>query len=169
MSEYTAVLCRSLGYDEDEGWKVSLAAMMHDVGNIMVPESILEKPGKLTPEKFGVVKKHTVFGKQMLEKSPGELFNISTEIAYQHHERWDGTGYIGLKGEEISPYARCDALADVFDALVSRRSYKKPWQPKEAYNEIVSQSGKRFDPTVVGAFVNNYDKFLGIMERYPDE
>lgn len=169
VSEYTAVLCRSLGYDEDEGWKVSLAAMMHDVGKIMVPESILEKPGKLTPEEFGIVKKHTVFGKQMLETSPGELFNISTDIAYQHHERWDGTGYIGLKGEAISPYARCVALADVFDALVSRRSYKKPWQPEEAYTEIVSQSGKHFDPTVVDAFVKNYDKFLGIMKRYPDE
>ena len=125
VSEYTSVLCNSLGYDDEGSWKISLASMMHDVGKIMIPESLLEKPGKLTDEEFEIMKKHTQYGKQMLETSPGELFNISTEIAYQHHERWDGTGYIGLKGEGISRHARCVALADVFDALVSRRAYKK--------------------------------------------
>ena len=169
VSEYTSVLCKSLGYDDEGSWKISLASMMHDVGKIMIPESLLEKPGRLTDEEFEIMKKHTQYGKQMLETSPGELFNISTEIAYQHHERWDGTGYIGLKGEEISRYARCVALADVFDALVSRRAYKKPWPPEKAREEIVSQSGKHFDPVVVDAFVKNYDKFLEIMERYPDE
>lgn len=169
VSEYTSVLCKNLRYDDEESWKISLAAMMHDVGKIMVPEDILEKPGRLTPAEFDIVKKHTQYGKQMLETSPGELFNISTDIAYQHHERWDGTGYIGLKGEEISRYARCVALADVFDALVSRRAYKNPWPPEKACKEIVAQSGKHFDPVVVDAFVKNFDKFLEIMERYPDE
>lgn len=169
VSEYTSVLCKSLGYDDEGSWKISLASMMHDVGKIMIPESLLEKPGKLTDEEFAIMKKHTEYGKQMLETSPGELFNISTEIAYQHHERWDGTGYIGLKGEDISRYARCVALADVFDALVSRRAYKKPWPPEKAREEIVSQSGKHFDPSVVDAFTKNFDKFLEIMERYPDE
>lgn len=169
VSEYTSVLCKSLGYDDEGSWKISLASMMHDVGKIMIPESLLEKPGKLTDEEFEIMKKHTQYGKQMLETSPGELFNISTEIAYQHHERWDGTGYIGLKGEEISRYARCVALADVFDALVSRRAYKKPWPPEKAREEIVAQSGKYFDPMVVEAFTKNFDKFLEIMERYPDE
>ncbi len=169
VAEYTEVLCKSLGYSNEESWKVSLAAMMHDVGKIMIPESILEKPGKLTNEEFAIVKNHIKYGKQMLEKSPGELFNISTEIAYQHHEKWDGTGYMGIQGENIPHCARCVALADVFDALVSRRAYKKPWTPKEAYNEIVSQSGKHFDPAVVDAFVQNFDKFTAIMKRYPDE
>lgn len=168
VSEYTAVLCDSLGYNEEESWKISLAAMMHDVGKIMIPLEILEKPGRLTDEEFEVVKNHTKFGKKMLEGSPGELFSISTEIAYQHHERWDGHGYIGLEGEAISRYARCVALADVFDALVSRRAYKEPWTPKEAYDEIVSQSGEHFDPEIVEAFKQNFDKFLEIMERYPD-
>ena len=104
----------------------------------------------------------------MLETSPGELFNISTEIAYHHHEKWDGTGYMGLKGEEISRYARCVALADVFDALVSRRSYKQPWPPDEVYKEIVAQRGKHFDPDVVDAFILNFDKFMEITKRYPD-
>ena len=169
VSEYTQVLCESLGYNSEDSWKVSLAAMMHDVGKIMIPENILEKPGKLTSEEYEIVKNHTKYGKRMLETSPGELFNISTDIAYQHHEKWDGTGYMGLKGEDIAPYARCVALADVFDALVSRRSYKAPWPPEKAYEEIVSQSGKQFDPKVVEAFVQNYEKFVEIMNRYPDD
>lgn len=169
VAEYTEVLCKSLGYSDEESWKVSLAAMMHDVGKIMIPESILEKPGKLTDEEFQTVKNHIKFGKVMLEGSPGELFNLSTDIAYQHHERWDGTGYMRMKGEEISPCARCVALADVFDALVSRRAYKKPWPPEKAYDEIVSQSGKHFDPAVVDAFKLNFDKFIEIMNKYPDK
>lgn len=169
VSEYTAVLCRSLGYNDEESWKISLAAMMHDVGKLMVPETILEKPGKLTPEEFGIVKKHITYGKQMLETSPGELFHISTDIAYQHHEKWDGTGYMGLKGDEIASCARCVALADVFDALVSRRAYKAPWSPEEAYTEIISQRGKQFDPEVVDAFVQHFEEFKEIVKRYPDE
>lgn len=169
VAEYTEVLCKGLGYSDEESWKISLASMMHDVGKIMIPESILEKPGKLTDEEFKTIKNHIRYGKKMLEGSPGELFNLSTDIAYQHHERWDGTGYMGIKGEEISPAARCVALADVFDALVSRRAYKAPWTPEKAYDEIVSQSGKHFDPAVVESFKQNFDKFLEIMKRYPDE
>lgn len=168
VAEYTEVLCESLGYNDEESWKISLASMMHDVGKIMVSETILEKPGKLTDEEFAIVKNHIKYGKQMLETSPGELFNISTEIAYHHHEKWDGTGYMGLKGEEISRYARCVALADVFDALVSRRAYKQPWPPDEVYKEIVAQRGKHFDPDVVDAFILNFDKFMEITKRYPD-
>ena len=168
VSEYTEVLCKCLGFNDEDSWKISLAAMMHDVGKLMIPESILEKPGKLTAEEFEIVKKHTQYGKQMLETSPGELFKLSTDIAYNHHEKWDGTGYRGVKGEDTPVCARCVALADVFDALVSRRAYKEPWPPEKAYEEIVSQRGKQFDPTVVDAFVQNFDKFKDIMLRYPD-
>ena len=168
VSEYTEVLCKCLGFNDEDSWKISLAAMMHDVGKLMIPESILEKPGKLTAEEFEIVKKHTQYGKQMLETSPGELFKLSTDIAYNHHEKWDGTGYRGVKGEDTPVCARCVALADVFDALVSRRAYKEPWPPEKAYEEIVSQKGKQFDPAVVDAFVQNFDKFKDIMMRYPD-
>ena len=168
VSEYTEVLCKCLGFNDEDSWKISLAAMMHDVGKLMIPESILEKPGKLTAEEFEIVKKHTQYGKQMLETSPGELFKLSTDIAYNHHEKWDGTGYRGVKGEDTPVCARCVALADVFDALVSRRAYKEPWSPEKAYEEIVSQRGKQFDPAVVDAFVQNFDKFKDIMMRYPD-
>ena len=168
VSEYTEVLCKCLGFNDEDSWKISLAAMMHDVGKLMIPESILEKPGKLTAEEFEIVKKHTQYGKQMLETSPGELFKLSTDIAYNHHEKWDGTGYRGVKGEDTPVCARCVALADVFDALVSRRAYKKPWPPDEVYKEIVSQRGKHFDPDVVDAFILNFDKFMEITKRYPD-
>lgn len=168
VSEYTEVLCKCLGFNDEDSWKISLAAMMHDVGKLMIPESILEKPGKLTAEEFEIVKKHTQYGKQMLETSPGELFKLSTDIAYNHHEKWDGTGYRGVKGEDTPVCARCVALADVFDALVSRRAYKEPWPPEKAYEEIVSQRGKQFDPAVVDAFVQNFDKFMDIMKCYPD-
>ena len=168
VSEYTEVLCKCLGFNDEDSWKISLAAMMHDVGKLMIPEAILEKPGKLTAEEFEIVKKHTQYGKQMLETSPGELFKLSTDIAYNHHEKWDGTGYRGVKGEDTPVCARCVALADVFDALVSRRAYKEPWPPEKAYEEIVSQRGKQFDPAVVDAFVQNFNKFKDIMIRYPD-
>lgn len=100
---------------------------------------------------------------------PGELFAISAQVAYQHHEKWDGSGYMGMKGDDIERCARCVALADVFDALVSRRSYKGPWTPQRAYDEILSQRGKQFDPAVVDAFAMNFDKFVEITNRYPDQ
>ena len=97
------------------------------------------------------------------------LKNTAVNIAHYHHEKWDGTGYMGLSGTDIKLYARCVALADVFDALVSRRPYKRAWTPQEAYDEIVSQRGKQFDPQVVDAFVQNYPEFLAVVEQYPDE
>lgn len=169
VAKYTELLCHSLGYSDEDSWKIGLASMLHDVGKIMIPESILEKPAKLTPEEFEIIKNHIRYGKKMLETSPGELFRISADIAHEHHEKWDGTGYMGLEGQEIKLYARCVALADVFDALVSRRPYKRAWSPQEAYDEIVKQRGKQFDPQVVDAFILNYPRFLNIVEEYPDE
>lgn len=168
VSEYTRILCRSLGYDEEECRTISLAATMHDVGKLMIPDTILDKPGRLTPEEFEIVKKHTEYGKKMLETVPGELFTLSTQIAWQHHEKWDGTGYNKVKGVDIPRCARCVALADVFDALVSRRAYKSPWLPEEAFREIVAQKGRQFDPEIVDAFVMHFDEFLEVARKYPD-
>ncbi len=168
VSEYTKILCTALEMTDEEVWKVSNAAALHDVGKIMVPQEIINKPGKLTPEEFEIVKTHVSYGKKLLEKSSGELMRLSSGIAYHHHEKYDGTGYMGVSGEDIDIYARCVSVADVFDALVSRRPYKKPWPPEEARDEIISQSGRRFDPVVVEAFEKNYDKFLEVLEKYPD-
>ena len=161
---YTDIICRGLGMSEEESWKISQASKMHDVGKIIVPLEILEKPGKLTPEEFEIVKKHTDYGKKMLENSPGELMQLGAVIAYEHHERWDGTGYHGLKGEEIHPAARCVALADVFDALVSKRPYKDAWSLDRVKAEITAQRGKQFAPEVVDVFLREFDKFKEVRD-----
>ena len=95
---------------------------------------------------------------------------IAADIAWHHHERFDGSGYLnGVKGEEIGLYARCVAIADVFDALVSKRCYKESWTPEEAWKEITSQAGKQFDPLLTKLFEQCFDEFLQVMEMYPDE
>lgn len=168
VSEYTRVLCEALGMSDEEIWEVSSAAALHDVGKIMVPQDIINKPGRLTSDEFEIIKTHVAYGKKLLEKCQGELMQISADIAYHHHERYDGKGYMGVKGEDINLYARCVSVADVFDALASRRPYKKAWKPEEAKAEILSQRGKQFDPHIVDLFEENYDKFLQILEKYPD-
>lgn len=169
VAKFVEILCRGLGYSEEDTWKISLAAMMHDVGKLMIPTEILEKPGRLTDEEFEIIKGHVHYGKRLLEKSPGELMKISTEIAYQHHEKWNGRGYLGLQGEEISIYARCVAVADVFDALVSKRPYKRAWTPEEAYEEIITQKGEQFAPEVVEVFIAHFNEFLEVLSEYSDE
>lgn len=168
VSEYTKILCRNLGYDEEIVWKVGLAAMMHDVGKILIPHEILEKPGRLTNDEFDIIKKHTIYGKKLLENSKGELMKLSAQIAYEHHERYDGNGYAGMKENEISIYSKCVSVADVFDALVSWRPYKNPWTPAQARDEIVSQRGKQFDPVIVDIFEEHFNEFLNVFYRYPD-
>ena len=169
VSEYTRILCEALGFSDEEVWEVSSAAALHDVGKIMVPQDIINKPGRLTDEEFEIIKTHVKYGKKLLEKCQGELMQMSADIAFHHHERYDGKGYMGVKGEDINLYARCVSVADVFDALVSRRPYKKAWDPEDAKSEILSQRGKQFDPHIVDLFEANYDRFLAVLEKYPDE
>ena len=169
VAAYTEILCHALGLSDEETWKVSVASMMHDVGKIGVPQEILHKPSKLTENEFAEVKKHVDYGYQLLCNSPGEIMQIAAHIAHEHHERFDGTGYQNhMKAEEISLYARCVAIADVFDALVSRRCYKSAWDPERAREEIVSQAGQQFDPKLTALFDSHFDEFLQVMERFPD-
>lgn len=162
---YTEIICRGLGFSDDECWKISQASKMHDVGKIIIPSGILDKPGKLTDEEFEIVKKHTAYGRRMLEKAPGELFKLGAVIAYQHHEHFDGNGYHGMSGDEISIAARCVALADVFDALATERPYKKAWPLDKVKEEIISQKGKQFAPEVVDVFVDRFVEFKAICEN----
>lgn len=164
VAMYTEIICKGLGFSDEECWKAAQASKMHDVGKIIVPTEILEKPGKLTAEEYEIVKKHADHGRQILEKSPGELFQLASVIAYQHHERWDGTGYHGIKGEEINVFARCVALADVFDALVSRRPYKEPWPIERIVEEITSQRGRQFAPEVVDVFLAKLEDFKKVSQ-----
>lgn len=169
VAAYTEILCRAMGLSEEETWKISVASMMHDVGKICVPREILHKPGKLTEDEFSEIKKHVDYGYKLLENSPGEIMQLAAGIAWQHHERFDGKGYQNkLEGEHINIYARCVAVADVFDALVSKRCYKKSWTPEQAREEILSQAGQQFDPQITKLFDEHFDEFLKVMENYPD-
>ena len=169
VAAYTEILCRAMGLSEEETWKISVASMMHDVGKICVPREILHKPGKLTEEEFAEIKKHVDYGHKLLENSPGEIMQLAAGIAWQHHERYDGKGYQNnLEGENINKYARCVAVADVFDALVSKRCYKKSWTPEQAREEILSQAGRQFDPKITQLFDEHFDEFLQVMKEYPD-
>ena len=169
VAAYTEILCRAMGLSEEETWKISVASMMHDVGKICVPREILHKPGKLTEEEFSEIKKHVDYGHKLLENSSGEVMRLAANIAWQQHERYDGKGYQNeLSGENINIYARAVAVADVFDALVSKRCYKKSWTPTQAREEILNQSGRQFDPQITKLFDEHFDEFLKVMEEYPD-
>lgn len=138
---------------------------LHDIGKVAVPDSILQKPGQLTPEEFGVMKKHVVVGGQTLEMARdktgrGTFMDMAADIARYHHERFDGMGYCaGLRGQEIPLSARIVALADVYDALTSRRVYKPAYTPDAAREIIVCDSDSHFDPAVVDAFLARFDDF----------
>jgi putative two-component system response regulator len=129
------------------------AAPLHDVGKIGVSDTILQKPARLTPAEFDIIKRHCEIGAQLLSDGRSEMLKIARSIALSHHERFDGTGYPhGLHGENIPVEGRIVAIADVFDALTHERPYKTAWSVDNAVREIESQSGRQFDPQIVAAF-----------------
>ncbi len=129
-----------------------MSTILHDVGKIHIPDSILRKQGSFTDEERKEIEKHSLYGKLIL--GTGRFFQMAADIALWHHENWDGTGYPdGLKGEAIPICARIVRLADTYDAMVTKRPYKQPWTDREAYDEIVNHSGTYFDPAVVEAFM----------------
>jgi len=154
--------------DETEGWDMSLllqSCQLHDVGKISIDDRILKKPGKLSNEEFEEMKKHAIFGEQIIEKietlaKESDFLNYAKIFAASHHEKWDGSGYPrGLKGDEIPLLGRIMAIADVYDALVSERPYKKAFSHDEAVRIIVEGSGTQFDSALIQVFVNAADQF----------
>ena len=168
VSEYTRVLAEAMGYTPEEVDTIRIASMMHDIGKLNLPSSIIEKPGKLTDEEFEIIKTHVTEGEKLLHNCPGKIMEIARIIALQHHEKWNGKGYLGLKETEIALESRIVALADVFDALVSKRPYKEAFSDHMAYDIITKDSGSHFDPDVVRAFVKNYYQFISIHAKYND-
>lgn len=169
MSNYADVLARACGLDAETRELLQNAAPMHDIGKLGVPDSILLKPGKLTAEEFRTMQEHTVLGAKMLEKGGDPLLNMACEIAHYHHEWWNGGGYpCGLAGEAIPLMARICAIADVFDALTTRRPYKEAWDAQRAHEEIVQRAGRQFDPRLVQLFIHHFDEFLRIKETYSE-
>lgn len=170
VSEYSRIIARQLGLSEEAAENLRLASTMHDLGKLMIPSEILDKPGRLTDEEFAEIKKHPGFGEHLLHNVEGETMTLARQVALEHHERYDGKGYPnGEKGEEIGLEGRIVAVADVYDALTSRRSYKEAWDPKAAYDEIVRCSGTQFDPRVVEAFIAAYDQIDAARRQYADE
>ncbi|MFA9378755.1 MAG: two-component system response regulator [Lachnotalea sp.] len=152
------------------------AVPLHDIGKVGIPDSILLKPGKLTPEEFEIMKTHTTIGKEAIEKSekmmdcPEDFLRFPKEIAYCHHEKWDGSGYPrGLIGEAIPLSARIVALVDVYDALRSKRVYKPKFSHLEAKQIIIADRGKQFDADIVDAFLEIEQLFINISVKYMDE
>jgi len=146
------VLGIASGYSENKLLELGMGVLMHDIGKIKVPESILNKKTPLLAEEFGEIKHHTTYGFDILRKN-NDLSLLSAHIAFQHHERWDGSGYPrGLKGSELHEYGRLAAIADVYEALTSKRVYRNAIEPNEAYEYIISQGNKHFDPQVLEIF-----------------
>lgn len=168
VAEYMRVLAEASGFTTDYVDKLSVASMMHDIGKLMIPEEILDKPDKLTDEEYAIMKNHVLYGEALLAKCPGDIMQIAKTIALEHHERWDGSGYLGIKGEDISYISRLMAVCDVFDALTSQRYYKEGWSLTDTYNEIVNHSGTQFDPDVVQLFIEHFDEFKQILKAMPD-
>lgn len=170
MSQYSAVIARKMGLGDSEMENILYAAPMHDVGKIGIPDRILLKTGSLDADEWEIMKKHTVIGAEILRGSDAEFIRQAEVIALTHHEKWDGSGYPrGLRGPEI-PLAGCIvAIADVFDALTSKRPYKEPYSVAKSLDIIKESSGTHFDPDVVEAFVAVEDEILETKEKYKDK
>ena len=167
MAHYSHHIAKNLNLPEHEQEMILKAAPMHDVGKIAIPDNILLKPARLTPEEFEIIKTHTVSGYNILADSEIELLNFSAIIAITHHEKYNGKGYPkGLKGEDIPMAGRICAVADVFDALTSERPYKNAWTVEKALNLMKEERGEHFDPKCIDAFLADFDNVLKIKEKY---
>lgn len=153
VGQMSALLAREIALPDAEVALIRRAAPLHDVGKIGIPDSILLKLGKLTADEFALVRTHTKIGQRILAGSRYALLQLAEEIALTHHERWDGSGYDGLAGQEIPLPGRIVAVADVFDALTQKRPYKPAWPVGDAIAEMVRQRGRMFDPELIDAFV----------------
>lgn len=155
IEEYTRRLALELGLDAETAAAYAQASCLHDVGKVGIPDSILKKPGKLTHEEYAVIQNHPRIGDAILSRNPS--LDLARSVALTHHERWGGSGYPdGIKGEEIPLESRIVAVVDVFDALVSTRPYKGPWEPERAVRQLQEDSGAHFEPRVVEAFLRLY-------------
>ena len=162
MSHYASAIARKMGMNKQKMESLLYTVPMHDAGKIGIPDYILLKPGKLNDKEWKIMKKHTVIGAKILASSDVKSIKLAQTIALTHHEKWDGSGYPkGLKGSKIPLAGRIAAIADVFDALTSKRPYRiKPFSLEEAFDYIEKERGRYFDPKVVDAFLAAKDEIL---------
>ncbi|ACO81152.1 response regulator with metal dependent phosphohydrolase activity (two-component) [Azotobacter vinelandii CA] len=169
MSHIARLIAQAAGMGAEFVETLFNAAPMHDIGKIGIPDSILFKSGRLEPEEWAIMRRHTEIGAKIIGRHDDDLLKAAHSIALHHHEKWDGSGYPqGLGGEEIPLMARIAAVADVFDALTSARPYKKAWPLEEAVGYIEAQAGTHFDPALIGPFRRSLGEIARIVERYAD-
>jgi two-component system response regulator RpfG len=169
MAAYARLISEGLGLDEEECDLIEKAAPMHDIGKIGIPDHVLRSAGRLSSADWEVMKKHVTIGYDILRDSPSTYLKTGAIVALRHHERYNGEGYPdGLKGEEIPLIARIVAVADVYDALVTERPYKKAWAMQQALDYLIAQKGKHFDPRCVDAFASRLDQVARVQEQYGD-
>jgi putative two-component system response regulator len=170
MSNYSAVIARKMGLTESAIESLLYAAPLHDIGKIGIPDKILLKQGKLDPEEWALMRQHPMMGAKILEKADTVFIKLGEIIALTHHEKWDGSGYPkGLKGKEIPLVGRIVAIADVFDALTSKRPYKQPFSIENALAIIREDTGSHFDPAVSEAFFACEAEIISIKSKFSEE
>lgn len=170
MSHYSRLIARRLGLSTEQQELLLTAAPMHDIGKVGTPDMILLKPGKLDDAEMAVMRQHATIGYQVLSMGSSPLLQAAAEIAYTHHEKFDGSGYPrGLKGDAIPLFGRIVAVADVFDALTSSRPYKTAWTFERARQLLIDGKGSHFDPACVDALLGEWDEALEIKQRFQDE
>jgi len=170
IQAYTELIALKCGMSQEDAVQLGLASSMHDLGKIGISDHILLKPGKLTPEEFEIMKQHTVIGARALADGKSDLLRVAHIVALSHHERWDGKGYPqGLSGANIPIEARIVGLVDVFDALLSRRSYKDSFSVDDAVSIIISEKDKHFDSKLVDVFIAYLDEILIIKDLFSYE
>ena len=169
MSHFSKLLALAAGHSPAWAEDLLNAAPMHDVGKIGIPDAVLRKPGPLDADEWATMRRHPEIGAEIIGEHPSGVLQLAREIALAHHEKWDGSGYPrGLAGEAIPLSARIVAIADVFDALTTRRPYKEPWPVQEAMNHIAAQAGKHFDPALVALFAPLLPQLLEIRARWAE-
>lgn len=169
VAEYCYLLALKYGFSQEEAVLFKIAAPMHDIGKIGIPDHILNKPGSLTKEEFECIKTHTTIGYNIMKKSKHKIMKMAANIALSHHERWDGSGYPdAVAGENISIYSRMVSIADVFDAVSHKRCYKEAWALDDVKAYLLEQRAMMFDPQIVDLFLENWDEILAIREEHSD-
>lgn len=170
MAHYCRHIARNLGLPQDQQDLLLDAAPMHDVGKVGVPDAILLKPGRLDASELLIMQQHAAIGHAILSRTRSPLLDMAAQIAHTHHEKYNGTGYPrGLAGEQIPLVGRIAAVADVYDALTSRRHYKQAWSTGAAADYLVEDSGSHFDPACIHAFLEGWDEVLDIQQQYSDD
>jgi putative two-component system response regulator len=167
MKGYCLILAHACGFTTQEAESIAYASLLHDIGEIAIEDSLLQKAGKLSPYELDKIKRHPAIGSEILHGSSSRILQTAETIAYTHHERWDGSGYPqGLAGENIPIIGRICALADVFDALTTYRPYKEEIPVEEALGLIEAASGQLFDPALVVLFRANFDKIVQVHQNH---